>query len=156
MSPIYLFVFTKLFSLIGFVVASVMMIIGLVLKGRKWSALIFSGSVLGLIVTVNLLKETFRVPRPEQALIQLNDYAWPSGHAAGSIFLAVTASYLAAGLTKKWRLFVYMIFGILTISIGVSRLHLEVHTVFQVVSGYGLGLIWALIAIVGMRHFKKH
>jgi len=94
-----------------------------------------------MAITVLTLKDYFAVARPADALITLDDYAFPSGHATSATFLAMLLGwygYKILALPKLW-----LFFGLVTICllVGWSRLYLQVHTVDQVLAGFVLGVI---------------
>jgi undecaprenyl-diphosphatase len=62
--------------------------------------------------------------------------SWPSGHAAVA---ASTAATVAPHLTARGRLFV----GAVVLAVGVSRLHVGVHHLSDVVAGVGVGVLSA-------------
>lgn len=110
-------------------------------------ALAFAGAALGLLTSTVILKEWLEVPRPPEPLIEIAGYAFPSGHAAGSIFLAIVAAYGAHTLPKPLRYGVFVVAALFAFSIGMSRLYFGVHTPFQVLVGYLLGFVWAVVFI---------
>lgn len=92
------------------------------------------------------LKEWFAVARPPNPLIVVDTYAFPSGHAAGVIFLG--------GLLWLYNKYLYTIthspiwlvslVGLVT-AVGLSRIWFQVHTAEQVLAGYVVGAFWTLI-----------
>lgn len=148
MSPLYFFIFTKAASTVGFLVVAGIIFLFLITNRRVRTAKVFLLATLGLMISVEVLKDIFRVSRPAHALIEASGYALPSGHAAGTIFLACMLSYFATTLKKPLRYGVYVASGLTVLAIGASRLQLGVHTLFQIYTGYALGAFIALVCIV--------
>ena len=118
---------------------------------RMWAFVI---TATGLMFSTELLKNTFQTPRPVDALIETFGYAFPSGHAAGSMFLALTLCYFASSLKVPLRYLVYVLLVVATFAIGFSRFQLGVHTPFQIGAGYIVGIVFALVCIFAIRHFE--
>ncbi|MBY0294030.1 phosphatase PAP2 family protein [Patescibacteria group bacterium] len=153
MSSLYLVFFTKIASTTGFIVVASIVLICLLTKRRVRNAQIFFFTTAGLMFATELLKNWFRVPRPTNVLIEASGYALPSGHAAGSMFLAIALSYFAKGLSTPLRYGVYAAGALTTLAIGASRFQLGVHTPFQILFGYVLGALFAGICIVAIKHY---
>jgi len=87
----------------------------------------------------NLLKDTFKLERPSERLIEVSGYGFPSGHAQNS---ATFWGYLA--ITTQ-NAFIIVLAVVLIILISYSRLYLNVHYPIDVVGGIfiGISLIFA-------------
>lgn len=147
MDPLYLFVFTNIASTEGFLTVSTLILIFLVVKQKSKQATLFFTTTAGLMLSTGILKETLRIPRPENALIEVAGYALPSGHASGSAFLALCICYLARNFKKPLRYSIYIGAVLITLAVGISRIQFGVHTPFQVGVGYLLGIVWAIAFI---------
>lgn len=156
MDPLYLFIFTKIFSTAGFVVVAVLICTFLYLQHNKRKALLFFTTTLFLMILVQTLKTLLHVQRPSDALIQASGYAFPSGHAAGVMFLSVTTIYLARKMPRPLRDTIWIIALTITLLIGMSRLQLRVHTPLQVIVGYVIGALCGGIFIILCKHFEQH
>jgi undecaprenyl-diphosphatase len=154
MSPLYLFIFTQLASTGGFfVVAGVVWLCLLI--GQHTRAWAFFIATLGVVISTSFLKELLHVARPEHPLIPTEGYAFPSGHAAGSLFLAIEICYSARHLARPLRYLVYVLSLGAAFAIGISRVELGVHTPFQVVAGYFLGAAWGLGYIAYIQRVRR-
>jgi membrane protein DedA with SNARE-associated domain/membrane-associated phospholipid phosphatase len=124
---------------------------------RKWLTLAswvtaFAGA--GLLSL--LLKFLIRRPRPAGAEAFLNGttFAFPSGHAVGSL---VGYGMLAYVIGSTWiegdggRIRLTIATAILIVAIGISRLYLGVHYFSDVVAGYAVGLLWLSVCISGLQ-----
>jgi len=146
MSPeTYLFIFTKIASTEGFMVATMLMLMAFLwLKNTRLAVALFL-SATGLILTLNVLKESLRVPRPSTALIEVSGYAFPSGHAAGAAFLAGVVVFLSRNLSTPLRYLIGVVAFLTALLIAGSRIAYQVHTPLQVVVGFCVGLFFAYV-----------
>jgi undecaprenyl-diphosphatase len=73
--------------------------------------------------------------------------SFPSGHSMLSAAIYLTLAMVATAVIPRWRVRAYVITSSLVLVglIGVSRMYLGVHYLTDVVSGWALGLTWALI-----------
>jgi membrane-associated phospholipid phosphatase len=155
MSPLYLFIFTTVASTAGYVFASLAVTLYFAFKRRMVRMWAFVISATGLLFFTELLKNTFQTQRPADALIETFGYAFPSGHAAGSVFLALTLCYFARTLKNPLRYLLYILLAVAALAIGYSRFELRVHTPFQIGAGHIVGIVFALACILAIRHFEK-
>jgi len=122
-------------------------------KNRRLEALeILSASFLVAAVGV-ILKMIWKVPRPGDATILLDSYAYPSIHAAWiASVCALIYIFWIRKLHKKRMVIIYdIILVVMILSIGGSRVVLGVHGVDDVVGGYAFGIIVALLVFIGFR-----
>lgn len=123
---------------------------------RSWRQAFFlflGATALGLLVTV--LKEGFAIERPEGGLVAADGYAFPSGHAAGVMFLAIVWWYIREGVRSTRGRVVELSLIFFVLLIGGSRVWLGVHTVPQVGAGYLVGLLGGAITIFAVRRVKQ-
>ncbi len=96
-----------------------------------------------------LLKDLFATPRPSDPRIAVlreeTSPGFPSGHAQNA---AVLWGYLASQLRNPvtWALAAF-----LALAIGFSRIYLGVHFPHDVIGGWLMGIVFLLLALVGMR-----
>jgi membrane-associated phospholipid phosphatase len=147
MDSVYLFLFTKVASTEGFVIAAGVATLILLYVNRR-EAGCFLLSAIGLTVSAAVLKEVFQTPRPPVTLLEAVGYAFPSGHAAGSVFLAISFAYMAHRLPLPFRASIYALLLSCAVAVCHSRLYLGVHTPFQVGVGALLGALWGLVYIL--------
>ena len=154
--PVYeltIVMFTKIISTGGFAVAALIVCGILLWRRRRVEAGIFFISTVGLMLSTQILKLYFHIPRPPDALVETSGYAFPSGHAGGVMFLALCLAYLVKNVpqTERYRLWTILASGVLLV--GISRVLLGVHTPFQIVAGYVLGAVWAGVYVYLVRRF---
>ncbi|WP_068161616.1 phosphatase PAP2 family protein [Rhodococcus phenolicus] len=117
---------------------------------RPQDALLVAGAVLTGWPVMSLLKLLFaraRPPLPER-LVDLSTHSFPSGHAMMSAVLAVALAAVLARSTRPqgpWRAVLYAGLACYTVAVGLSRVYLAAHWLTDVVAGWILGSLWALL-----------
>ncbi|CAM3984974.1 phosphatase PAP2 family protein [Lederbergia lenta] len=98
-----------------------------------------------------MLKEWFERERPSfNALIEVGDYSFPSGHTMNSIAFIGFLLYLFVRILKvgiKHRLLWLFLTLIIVILIAVSRVYLGVHYLTDVVAGACYGVLYLFLII---------
>jgi undecaprenyl-diphosphatase len=146
-SPIEIFIFTKVASTFTLVMCLLFIFFFLIKINEKQKAISLLVSSFVLFTTVVMAKEYFKVARPTNSLIEVSGYAFPSGHAAGITFLATIVSFLSWRFSSYYR---YVVLTLCILTVGVvtySRIALHVHTWFQVIAGIGFGLVSGFLFI---------
>jgi undecaprenyl-diphosphatase len=111
------------------------------LKGAKKDCLFLSLTSLTAGILLYILKILVKRDRPVNALIEKNDFSFPSGHAFVSVvfysfFLYLTLKYIKSG--KKYFIIIPAI--LLIFLTGLSRVYLNVHWCSDVIAGFCLGV----------------
>jgi undecaprenyl-diphosphatase len=125
---------------------------------KTYEAVIFLTGFIATSGLVFILKHTFTVPRPSNALIEFNGYAFPSSHAALAIFLAVNLIWILFRknkLSPKARPAVAVTLLSLALLVGFSRIVIHAHTPFQVLVGFMVGAVVPLSVIYLAKKFKR-
>lgn len=128
--------------IIFFIVFTIIVIFILTTKKHENALLLCSSlAVTGILVTI--LKSIFKIERPENAILLLNDYAFPSGHAALGFCLTTAVSIIAIrNLEKRWQeASVITFFLLISICISYSRIVLGLHTYIQIIAGAVIGIL---------------
>lgn len=116
----------------------------LVYRDRGSIALLVGG--LGAVLTNYLLKESFRIARPEAGQAVLDSYSFPSGHSSGACAIyAMLAVWLLRGQSHRARHIGYMLTVLLILLIGLSRALLGVHWPLDIIAGWMEGLVIATL-----------
>lgn len=110
-------------------------------------------SVTLTMFLVWLIKKYTVVPRPEGALIDVSSYAFPSGHAAGSVCVLMIVWYLTRDVRDRYL--IRSLTLVLAFAISISRLLLVVHTWEQVLAGALIGALVPL-GIWNVGHSLRH
>ena len=96
-----------------------------------------------------LLKQIFHRsrPSPDDPLLTLLTYSFPSGHVTGStLFYGVLATFLAARVRSGLeRLLILGLAGLLVFAVGVSRIYLGVHYFSDVVAAAAWSTAWLVM-----------
>ena len=112
---------------------------------------VLSGTGLALI-----LKEIFQRPRPQIVphLTDISTASFPSGHSMLSSVVYLTLAALLARVVPDRRTKVYFlaVAPFLVLLIGSSRVYLGVHYPTDVLAGWCLGSVWALLCCL-VAHF---
>lgn len=138
--------------------ASVLTVLFLWLKKRDVLGVVFfilANVGGGLFIFV--LKYFFQRERPTLAPeYDGNGYSFPSGHALGSFILYGFIIYLIGREKRffKTRMLAIFLLSILIISVGLSRVYLQVHYPSDILAGYAVGLIWLICCIFSMEMMK--
>ncbi len=146
-SPIEIFIFTKVASTFTLVLCLLLIFFFLIKINAKEKAISLLLSSCTLFITVIAAKEYFQIARPLNSLIDTSGYAFPSGHAAGVVFLSMIVSFLSWHLSSAYR-YTVLSTSILTTGVIVySRIVLHVHTWFQVLAGICFGILCGFLFI---------
>ncbi|MFT4247317.1 MAG: phosphatase PAP2 family protein [Pseudomonas sp.] len=121
------------------------LIVLVLLALRRWreasfAAFGFAGSAL-----LNLgAKHFFQRQRPSlwESIAPESTFSFPSGHAMGSMTLAVVVVALA--WWTRWRWPVTGLAGLFALLVGVSRVYLGVHYPSDILGGWSAALIWVV------------
>ena len=120
-----------------------------------WLAL----SVIGASLLNASLKFSLHRARPEIVphLTVVDNASFPSGHAmiSAAILLTVGAMLSETVKSSRARLFIMLFAALLVFLIGLSRLYLGVHWPTDVMAGWFLGGIWALMVFAANRVLRR-
>lgn len=115
----------------------------------------FAGTIVN-----QFLKMIFRVPRPwvldpdfqivESARAEATGYSFPSGHTQ-----VASTTYLGLARTAK-RVWVSILFALLTLLVAFSRMYLGVHTPKDVLVSLGIGILLVLLFHPIVYRFLSH
>ena len=121
----------------------------LLMDGKRGAALWVLTSVSGGAVLSNLLKLAIERPRPDLVarLVEVNTSSFPSGHAtlAAVTYLTLGALLSRVEARRRVKIYVLTVAVVLTLLIGVSRIYLGVHWPTDVLAGWCVGAVWAML-----------
>ncbi|MEO8430195.1 MAG: phosphatase PAP2 family protein [Acidobacteriota bacterium] len=128
-------------------------------KGRRASAMLFLGAVLGGWALESLMKIAFRRARPDlwPALVTEKSYSFPSGHATMCtlFFGGVVALVFRVTRRREIRTAVVLTAFFLILGVDFSRVYLGAHWLTDVVAGSALGLFWVVLCATGTEYFAR-
>lgn len=112
----------------------------IIFKERKFLIIIFN-SILSPLIN-NILKIIFRRERPDLSLRLINEtnYSFPSGHAMISMFFYFTLIIIINRSSLKYKKLLNLIFMLIILLIGMSRIYLGVHYLSDILGGYLIAL----------------
>ncbi len=124
--------------------------------GAMWLVLIATSGGSALVL---ILKQVVNRPRPMLVphLTSGPMASFPSGHSTMAAVVYLTLGTLLARLMRRKRLKLYfvMVAMVLTLLVGVSRVFLGVHYPTDVLGGWTLGLVWAVICWLVARWLQR-
>ncbi|MBI2120089.1 MAG: phosphatase PAP2 family protein [Parcubacteria group bacterium] len=131
--------------------ATVLLAIILFIKKEFGYFLLFLGTIFGGAVFLFLFKFLIHRPRPTlfEPLVVENSFSFPSGHALLAVAFYGLIAYLAASAarTRKTRSLLFILWLLLALGIGFSRLYLGVHYPTDVLAGYLAGFVWLCLGV---------
>lgn len=111
------------------------------------------GGALLLVITlsgrllVELQKGWIGRPRPTDRpqLDAVSSFAFPSGHAANAVMVALGLALLVA--PRAWRPAAIALAALIALAVGLSRIMLGVHWPSDVAAGWAFGLAWTVLLV---------
>jgi undecaprenyl-diphosphatase len=135
-------------------------VVGFLALDRKYGAMWFVlGATSSGFALSAALKALFRRPRPEVVphLMKAYTSSFPSGHSMMSAVVYLTLGVLLARLVRRRRLKFYFISlaVLLTVLVGVTRVYMGVHYPTDVLAGWTVGLVWAVLCWLVQRALQR-
>jgi len=136
-------------------------VFGFLAVHRRWkdAAIIAITVITGVIVSL-LLKEIFDRPRPDLVphLSHTVTSSFPSGHSMLAAVTYLTLGVMVAEMAERKRQILYplVVAIILSVMVGVSRVHVGVHWPTDVLGGWTIGAAWALLCWSSIRWLQRH
>jgi undecaprenyl-diphosphatase len=127
---------------------------------RKYRMTLFllAATVGGLLIS-GAMKLLFSRPRPDVVphLSHVATSSFPSGHSLLSAVVYLTLGALLSAVTPQRRLKIYVLVVaiLLSVVVGVSRVYLGVHYPTDVLAGWMVGLVWALLCLLTARWLQR-
>jgi membrane protein DedA with SNARE-associated domain/membrane-associated phospholipid phosphatase len=129
----------------------------LILK-RYWRSFGYWLAAIGFAeILVSVLKYTLGRVRPNNIYIGVEQFSFPSGHAALSIVVyGFMAFLLARGKSASKKIAITLLASVAIMLIAFSRLYLGVHWFSDVLASLSFGLAWvALLGIAYTHHVRE-
>jgi undecaprenyl-diphosphatase len=121
-----------------------------VYKKKKWFAIRIASLALSSLLLKFILKFAFQRDRPDiPVLKKVAGYSFPSGHALiGVVFYGLVIFVIWHEVKQKWlKILLTVLFIILILLIGFSRVYLRVHYASDVIAGFAVGFIWLILSL---------
>lgn len=123
-------------------------------EGRRRSVALLWIALVGSLVLTSALKTGFGRQRPSviEAAVQVHTLSFPSGHATQSMVVYTVVAYLVArqGASRSVRWITWGLAAVLILLIGVTRMYLGVHYPSDVLAGFAVGFVWAMVCVVAV------
>lgn len=117
-------------------------------------------AIIAITSTVlsHIAKRIFQRGRPGLPLIDhLKTFSFPSSHALSSFIFCSILVYLvwrsSIGQAWKWVLSIFLF--LFSITIGMSRIVLKMHYATDVLAGFCLGFIWAILSFYVLNRMQS-
>lgn len=133
-------------NIVGIVILPLVIIVVLLALRRKWAAVYFTVATILSAGLVQILKNTFARPRPEDILVVADIGSFPSGHVANAATMAVVIGFL---VQRAWVWVAGVAYVVLMM---LSRTYLGAHWISDTVGGLVLGVSTAIIVWAPLAH----
>ncbi|MEP6908092.1 MAG: phosphatase PAP2 family protein [Pseudoxanthomonas sp.] len=136
----------------GVVVIDILLVIVLLML-RHWREASFTATAFLGSALLNLgAKQFFQRHRPTlwESISPEDTFSFPSGHAMGSMTLAMTVILLA--WPSRWRWPALVLASAFTVLVGYSRVYLGVHFPSDILAGWTAGTAWVVGAYLVLFH----
>jgi undecaprenyl-diphosphatase len=145
----------------GVLTLMVLAVAGFLATIRKLHAasMVIASTFGGMLVS-QLLKWSFARPRPRLVPYGSETFtaSFPSGHSMMSAVVYLTLGALLARTQpdRHVKAYVMTVAVVLTALVGTSRVYLGVHWLTDVLAGWALGGLWALLCWTVMLRLQRH
>ncbi len=118
-------------------------------RGTRTPLLVLAATVAGSTLLSNAIKLAVARDRPEDALVEAAGHAFPSGHATASAacWLALAAVLAGPCASRRCRAALLTVALVVIAIVGFSRVYLRAHEATDVLGGWALGSLWAMVVL---------
>lgn len=136
--------FSKLGYQWGVVPFDVVLVLALALSRRLREGLFAGIAIIGSALLNLGAKQLFARQRPTlwESIAPESTFSFPSGHAMGSITLAMVLVLLA--WHTRWRWWVAVPMAVFVVMVGLSRVYLGVHYPSDILAGWAFSIGWTV------------
>lgn len=147
---------TNIFSPTIITLASTIIILYFLYKKNFQYSLIAGLSLGGGYLFTFLIKNIVMRARPENSLLLVNGYSFPSGHAvAATIFFTLLIYFFIIKIKSMvWREILIVVSVLSILLTAFTRVYLGVHWLSDVLAGIGLGLFWVTSVILLFKYIS--
>ncbi|MES2882530.1 MAG: phosphatase PAP2 family protein [Bacteroidota bacterium] len=127
-------------------------------KKHRWHSILIPAISLSSLGLMALLKNLFNRPRPDIPLLyEAKGLSFPSGHALLSVTFYGLLIYIVYKNVQnkviKWIAIVLLL--LLIITIGFTRIYLNVHYATDVIAGFCVGFLWLVFSVWLLRKLER-
>jgi membrane-associated phospholipid phosphatase len=142
--------FSNLFDYKAVIVYSILIILYWSWRNKHLFVYFYLFSVGGGILIGSIFKNFVERIRPDDALLGLTDFSFPSGHSLVVVVILGTLAYYVhrSRMGAHVRAFLYGTFSIIVFAVASSRLILSVHWLTDVIAGLTLGVFWVSFSVL--------
>jgi len=159
------FAYLDLAAKVSYLAQSMVMVaIGIVVAGILWlkryrtEAVVYLVSIAGngiLNTAIKIMAQRARPPHQHGFAVEFG-YSFPSGHSSGAMATYAMLAFILCQVTaKRWHLLWVLLATTAIVSIGYSRLYLQVHFMSDVIAGFTSGSIWVLLCVAIYQQQKR-
>lgn len=127
---------------------AVVVVLFLILQGKRLSALLLVVGLAGGVALSEGLKALFERDRPPEAFraVETINASFPSGHALLSavFYLSIGVMLTRAFPRRRFKAYVLGVALLLTLIVGLTRVYLAAHWATDVLAGWSVGAAWAM------------
>ena len=124
------------------------------LRGNARLALLVAFAAGGGFLMNTGLKNLFDRPRPALPHIaRVSSRSFPSGHAmvSATVYLSLAAVLATRERRRLLKAYILGVAALVTVLVGLSRIHLGFHYPSDVLAGWLAGLVWAVLCALATR-----
>lgn len=142
-------VLTELGSAVGMISLTVIILIVTAVSKKHFLTFglpVAITSIVSRIVNMTA-KHIIDRPRPDFKVLDVSETSFPSGHSQNNMafYIAILLVALLIVTAPKWRTVLKVSLIALPIIIGITRIYFGVHYISDVLAGWGIGLLVAVI-----------
>lgn len=147
---------SDVFNIISLLAISCLTAAYLFMRKHWGGGFLLLGAMGGDALAVELAKTVAHTARPLNGLIHVTSFAFPSGHAAGSIVFCGVLVYLGWSWwgSMKARAPLCAAFATIVLAVGMDRIYLNVHWLSDVIGGVLLGGFLLTASILAFQTWK--
>jgi len=143
------------FGSTAFMVALAIFFLVIFYKNKK-GGIIAVGLIISTIIN-NVIKPIVKRQRPiDLMMVEESTFSFPSGHTMAAVTMYGLLIYLVwqSKFDKKLKILFTILFGLLIVAIGLSRIYLGAHYASDVIASVIVSSIWLLIYISFIKNKK--
>jgi len=139
---------------VPFALATVAIVVVALLRRRPWLAAVAGVVLIGANVTTQAVKVLTAEPRLANAMAGgwVDAASWPSGHATAAMTMALCAAIVTPA---RWRALVLVVGSTGAIAVAYSVLVLGWHLPSDVLGGFCVAGVWALLGITAATTLER-